>query len=61
MSLMSLGAVFLSSMATGVLTEAEVSWIAAHQGSFNRHEAAVALRLGRLLDEGTINLGCRLG
>ena len=48
-------------MATGVLTEAEMSWIAAHQGSFNRHEAAVALRLGRLLDEGTINLGCRLG
>ena len=58
---MSLGAVFLSSMATGVLTEAEVSWIAAHQGSFSRHEAAVTLRLGRLLDEGSINLGCRLG
>ena len=48
-------------MTTGVLTQAEVSWIAAHQGSFNRHEAAVALRLGRLLDQGTINLGCRLG
>ncbi|UPM50201.1 hypothetical protein MY494_12995 [Synechococcus sp. A10-1-5-1] len=48
-------------MATGVLTEAEVSWIADHQAGFNRHEAAVALRLGRLLDEGTINLGCRLG
>ena len=48
-------------MATGVRTQAEVSWIAAHQGSFNRREAAVALRLGRLLDEGTINLGCRLG
>ena len=58
---MSLGAVFLSSISTGVLTEAEVSWIAAHQDSFNRHEAAVALRLGRLLDEGSINLGCRLG
>ena len=58
---MSLGEVFLSSMATGVLTQAELSWIAAHQGSFNRHEAAVALRLGRLLDEGTINLGCCLG
>ena len=58
---MSLGAVFLSSIATGVVTEAEVSWIAAHQDSFNRHEAAVALRLGRLLDQGTVNLGCSLG
>ena len=58
---MSLGAVFLSSIATGVVTQAEVSWIAAHQDSFNRHEAAVALRLGRLLDQGTVNLGCRLG
>ncbi len=58
---MSLGAVFLSSIATGVVTEAEVSWIAPHQGSFNRREAAVALRLGRLLDQGTVNLGCRLG
>ena len=58
---MSLGAVFLSSIATGVVTEAEVCWIAAHQDSFNRHEAAVALRLGRLLDQGTVNLGCRLG
>ena len=58
---MSLGAVFLSSIATGVVTEAEVSWIAAHQDSFNRREAAVALRLGRLLDQGTVNLGCRLG
>jgi len=58
---MSLGAVFLSSIATGVVTEAEVSWIAAQQDSFNRHEAAVALRLGRLLDQGTVNLGCRLG
>jgi len=58
---MSLGGVFLSSIATGVVTEAEVSWIASHQGSFNRRETAVALRLGRLLDQGTVNLGCRLG
>ena len=25
-----------------------------------RHEEALALRLGRLVDEGQINLGCRL-
>ena len=31
------------------------------QGSFNLREAAVPLRLGRQLDQGTVNLGCRLG
>jgi len=42
---MSLGCVFLESIASGVITEQEI---------------ALAIRLGRLLDEGQINLGCRL-
>ena len=57
---MSVGEVFLESLATGVITENEMAWIAAHQGSFARHEEAVALRLGRLIDEGQVNLGCRI-
>lgn len=60
MALMSLGQLFLKSLASGVITETEVAWIAAHQAAFSRHEEAVALRLGRLLDQGSINLGCRL-
>ena len=58
--LMTLGEVFLKSLATGVITEREIDWIASRQGAFARHEEAVAIRLGRLLDEGAINLGCRI-
>ena len=31
-----------------------------HQASFNRDEEAKALKIGRLLDEGAIQIGCRL-
>lgn len=57
---MTLGEVFLESVATGVITEQEISWVASRQGAFARHEEALALRLGRLIDDGQINLGCRL-
>ncbi len=57
---MSVGEVFLKSVISGVITEREIDWIAAQQGAFARHEEAVALRLGRLIDEGTVNLGCRI-
>ncbi len=57
---MSLGEVFLESIASGVITEQEIAWVAAQQSRFARHEEAIAIRLGRLLDEGQINLGCRL-
>ena len=60
MALMSVGEVFLESLVSGVITESEMAWIAAHQSSFARHEEAVALRLGRLIDEGQVNLGCRI-
>jgi hypothetical protein len=57
---MTLGEVFLESVASGVITEREISWVTARQGLFERHEEALAIRLGRLLDQGQINLGCRL-
>ena len=60
MPLMSLGAVFLESVVSGVITEQEIAWVTGQQSRFARHEAALAIRLGRLLDEGQINLGCRL-
>lgn len=59
-ALMTLGEVFLESLTTGVITEREIAWIASRQDAFARHEEAVAIRLGRLVDEGAINLGCRL-
>jgi hypothetical protein len=52
--------VFLEALLTGVITPAELHWVTAHQGDFNRLEEATALRLGRLLDAGAIQLGCRI-
>jgi len=57
---MTVGEVFLESLTSGVITEREISWVASQQGAFARHEEALAIRLGRLVDEGQINLGCRL-
>jgi hypothetical protein len=57
---MTVGEVFLESISSGVITENEISWVASHQGAFARHEEALAIRLGRLMDEGQITLGCRL-
>ena len=57
---MTVGEIFLESVSTGVITEHEVNWLASHQTSFDRPEEAAAIRLGRLMDQGEINLGCRL-
>jgi hypothetical protein len=57
---MVVGEVFLESVSTGVITAEEIAWITRHQASFNRQEEATALKLGRLLDEGRIQIGCRL-
>ena len=58
---MTVGEVVLESLATGVITEAEVGYLATHQESFSRAEEAAAIRLGRLMDDGQVNLGCRIG
>jgi hypothetical protein len=57
---MTLGEVLLSSLSSGVITQDEVDWVTSHQYCFNREEVASALRLGRLIDTGDVNLGCRL-
>jgi hypothetical protein len=57
---MILGEVYLETMATGIITQEEIDWLTTHQGSFSRDEEAKALQIGRLLDEGSIQIGCRL-
>ncbi|WP_411867645.1 hypothetical protein [Vulcanococcus limneticus] len=57
---MIVGEIYLESVATGVITAEEIAWITSHQSGFDRQEEAFALKLGRLLDEGTIQIGCRL-
>lgn len=55
-----LGEVFLEVITSGVITEREIDWVARNQGRFSRSEEATALRLGRLLDAGAVNPGCRI-
>tara|TARA_B100000965_G_scaffold279926_1_gene237774 strand:- start:141 stop:323 length:183 start_codon:yes stop_codon:yes gene_type:complete len=58
---MNLGLLFLSSISTGVITSAEMKWLTLNQPHFSRVEEATALKLGRLLDRGLIQIGCRIG
>jgi hypothetical protein len=55
-----LGEVFLEAITSGVITDTEIAWVARNQDHFSRAEEATALRLGRLLDAGVVNPGCRI-
>jgi hypothetical protein len=57
---MTAGELFLESLSSGVITQAEIDWLLSEQGCFSRAEQAAMQRLGRLLDEGQIQLGCRV-
>ena len=58
---MNLGLLFLESVSTGVITSEEMNWVTSNQSQFSRVEEATALKLGRLLDQGLIQIGCRIG
>tara|TARA_Y100001978_G_C23529441_1_gene354208 strand:- start:405 stop:587 length:183 start_codon:yes stop_codon:yes gene_type:complete len=57
---MNLGLLFLQSISTGVITSDEMNWVTSNQPNFSRVEEAAALKLGRLLDRGFIQIGCRI-
>ena len=57
---MNLGILFLLVNATGSITLSELDWIANHQSEFSRLDMALVLKIGRLMDEGIIELDCRL-
>ena len=57
---MEIGALFLKSNYTGVITFSELDWITTHQPYFTRLEESIVIKLGRMLDAGYINIGCRL-
>ena len=57
---MLIGEVYLEALASGIITQEEIDWLTTHQASFNRDEEAKALKIGRLLDAGAIQIGCRL-
>ena len=57
---MNLGILFLKVNTTGVITLSELDWVANHQSQFSRLDMAIVLKIGRLMDEGLIELDCRL-
>ena len=57
---MTLGILFLLVNATKSITLSELDWIADHQSEFSRLDMAIVLKIGRLMDEGIIELDCKL-
>ncbi len=57
---MNIGILFLKSNLTGIITFSELDWITKHQSDFTRLEESIAIKLGRMLDSGSINIGCHL-
>ena len=57
---MSIGILFLKSNLSGIITFSELDWMTTHQYNFTRLEESTAIKLGRMIDAGSINIGCRL-
>ncbi len=57
---MTTGELFLESLSSGVITQSEIDWLLSQQDHLTRAEQATMQRLGRLLDQGQIQLGCRV-
>ena len=57
---MNLGILFLKVNTAEVITLSELDWITNHQSQFSRLDMALVLKIGRLIDEGIIELDCRL-
>ena len=56
---MNLGIIFLKSNVLGSITLQELDWITANENSFSRIDMALLIKLGRLMDEGIIEIDCR--
>ena len=57
---MNLGFLFLKVNTSGLINLSELDWITNHQSDFSRLDMTLVLRIGRLMDEGIIELDCRL-
>ena len=57
---MNLGLLFLNVNNIGVITLSELDWITNNQSEFSRLDMSLVLKIGRLMDEGKIELDCRL-
>ena len=56
---MNLGLIFLKANVLGFITLEELDWITENEYSFSRIDMALIIKLGRLMDEGVIEIDCR--
>ena len=56
---MNLGIIYLKANVLGFITLEELDWITKNENSFSRIDMALVIKLGRLMDEGTIDIDCR--
>ena len=57
---MDIGLLFLKVNVLGVITLPELDWVTNNQSKFSRLEESIAIKLGRLVDSGLIEIDCRL-
>ena len=57
---MNLGLLFLKVNTKGVITLSELDWITNHQAEFSRLDMAIVIKIGRLMDQGIVEIDCRL-
>ena len=56
---MNLGIIFLKANVLSAITLSELDWITENEINFSRIDMALVIRLGRLMDEGLIEIDCR--
>tara|TARA_B100000575_G_scaffold169312_1_gene135455 strand:+ start:86 stop:265 length:180 start_codon:yes stop_codon:yes gene_type:complete len=56
---MDLGIIFLKANVLGFITLQELDWITENENSFSRIDMALVIKLGRLMDQGIIEIDCR--
>tara|TARA_Y100001978_G_scaffold58007_1_gene52181 strand:- start:583 stop:762 length:180 start_codon:yes stop_codon:yes gene_type:complete len=56
---MNLGIIFLKANVLGYITLQELDWITENENGFSRIDMALVIKLGRLMDEGVIEIDCR--
>ena len=57
---MNIGTLFLKTSVSGIITLSELDWITNQQINFTRLEESIALKIGRMIDSGSINIGCHI-
>ena len=56
---MNLGIIFLKANVLGAISLSELDWITENKNTFSRLDMALIVKLGRLMDEGIIEIDCR--